>query len=590
MTMRSLVAWLGLIGLVCAMTGCARLEFSQSPVIPEVKVQSKTDSVEHPSPPPLASEKRSEETPPAPAQVEPPGGALNLTVEGAIVMALEHNQGLIVQQIDPAVKQTFVSAQRSAFDPVLVGGYTRTEDRVTSDLLVQTQLSGTTSGSGSTTLPGIPVPSQVGSKTKTDAGSVGVTEHLPTGADVSLTFGPSRTTTRNWATDPSLDSGSDTDVNASGLQFAVTQKLLRGMGLGVNLASLRQAKLDVLKSEYQLRGFVENLVSQVEQTYWDCLLAQRQISIFEESLKVAQTQADEVEERIRLGRLPETERAAAASEVAQRRSSLIDARSNLTKLQLALLRLLNPSDDALRYSEIHLNTEPVMPEIRLSQIEDSIKLAQRMRPDVNQARLQLKRDDLEIVKTKNGLLPQLDLFINMGKNLNRTEYADSFMVSSRDVRDSHYSTQVGAQFSYPIGNRAARALHAGADLTRQADREALLNMAQLVEQDVRTAYVEVGRSQEQIAATAATRRLQEQTLDAEIEKFRIGRSTTLLVAQAQRDLLSARINEVQAQAAYLKAIVNLYRLEGSLLERRGVICLGREPVALEEAPSAAPVR
>ena len=49
----------------------------------------------------------------------------------------------------------------------------------------------------------------------------------------------------------------------------------------------------------------------------------------------------------------------------------------------------------------------------------------------------------------------------------------------------------------------------------------------------------------------------------------------LLVAQAQRDLLTAQINEVQAKAAYLKAVVALYQLEGSLLERRGVQCPGR---------------
>ena len=44
---------------------------------------------------------------------------------------------------------------------------------------------------------------------------------------------------------------------------------------------------------------------------------------------------------------------------------------------------------------------------------------------------------------------------------------------------------------------------------------------------------------------------------------------------------------IRSVAAYLKAIVNTFRLEGSLLERRGVICPGREPV---ELGSRLPVR
>ena len=55
----------------------------------------------------------------------------------------------------------------------------------------------------------------------------------------------------------------------------------------------------------------------------------------------------------------------------------------------------------------------------------------------------------------------------------------------------------------------------------------------------RRAHIEVQRLWQQVAAPAATRRLQEVKLRAETETFRVGRSTTLLVAQAQRDLLQS---------------------------------------------------
>jgi len=68
----------------------------------------------------------------------------------------------------------------------------------------------------------------------------------------------------------------------------------------------------------------------------------------------------------------------------------------------------------------------------------------------------------------------------------------------------------------------------------------------------------------------ATRKFQEEKLRIETEKFRVGRSTNLFVAQAQRDLLASRIGEVQALVNYLKSLTRFYQLEGSLLERRGI--------------------
>jgi len=193
------------------------------------------------------------------------------------------------------------------------------------------------------------------------------------------------------------------------------------------------------------------------------------------------------------------------------------------------------------------------------------------------ARLLVKRGDLELVKTRNGLLPRLDLFVTLGK----TGYADSFGRSVEATDEGrNYDVFAGVQFLYPPVNREARAQHSRAVLSRQQSLEAVRNLAQLVEEDVRSAYIEVNRAREQIPATAATRQFQQEKVRAETEKFRVGKSTSLLVAQAQRDLLQSQIAEVEAVANYLKALVNLHRLEGSLLERRGIAAPGREPVTL----------
>jgi outer membrane protein len=468
-------------------------------------------------------------------------GPITVTVQNAILMALEHNRALKVEKFNPAIRRTGEDEERAAFDPILTGGYSR--DREKSEIPSR--------------------PNRENLTNEIDAG-LGVSEYLPTGTDVSLEL----STGQSWSnlyTD---------DLHESRVGLSMTQALLRGAGMNYNLASLRQARLDTRSSQFELRGFAETLVAQVEETYWDYALTQRQIKIFLESLKLAEQQKSETEEMIKIGSLAESELTAAEAEIALRREGLINARSNLEKTRLQLLRLLNPPDTNLWQRDIVLLHEPRIPEVTLDDVESHVSVALRMRPDLNQARLQVQRGALEIVKTKNGLLPKMDFFINLGKS----GYAGSFNSSVNDIDRDSYDTLVGVSLEFPLVNREARARHRKSLLSREQAEEAVENLAQLAQVDVRSAYIEVTRAKEQISATAATRALQEEKARIEAEKFRVGKSTTLLVAQAQRDLLSSRITEIETITNYLKALIELYRLEGSLLERRGIIAPGRDPI------------
>ena len=466
-------------------------------------------------------------------------GPIEVTIENAILLALENNRSLSVERLNPSILRTFEEQERAVFDPSITGSLSGSRERVEAR-------SGTDNTSNRT------------------AAELGIYQFFPTGTTIGVDLSTERTYS---------DLSSDQHATRAGLTG--TQALLRGVGINVNLATLRQAKLDTLASQYEFRGFAESIIALVEETYWDYALAQRQIEIFTVSLKLAEQQLDETEERIKIGKLAEIELAAAQAEIALRRVALINARNNLSTTRLQLLRLLNPPGTNLWNRGIILKDQPSVPDVRLDDIESHAAVALRMRPDLNQARLGVQHGDLEVAKTKNGLLPVMDVFITLGK----TGYADSFGGSVSDLGEG-YDISGQISVSYPLRNRDAQARHKRAVLSRSQAVEAIENLAQLVQVDVRSAYIEVERAKEQVAATASARKLQEEKLRAETEKFRVGRSTTLLVAQAQRDLVASQISEIQAVVDYLKALVELYRLEGSLLERRGISAPGREPVDL----------
>jgi len=95
---------------------------------------------------------------------------------------------------------------------------------------------------------------------------------------------------------------------------------------------------------------------------------------------------------------------------------------------------------------------------------------------------------------------------------------------------------------------------------------------------VRTQYIEVERTRKQIDATRATRIASEATLRVQQGKLAAGNGTSLDVAIAQRNVLSSQLTEVQAVTGHLKSLVSLYRLEGTLLLRRGLDAPGKDPV------------
>jgi len=475
-------------------------------------------------------------------------GPLKITMAEAVLISLENNAALAVQRLNPSIRQTSETEAAALFDPALSAEVAagRTEGERLARSGAETE-----------------------AFTNDEAeGVISLSQYFPTGTTVALEAGTEYT-------DSSLY---DDSFYEARLGMTVSQALLRGLGRDVNLVRLRQARLDTRMSEYELRGFSEALVAEVEHTYWDYALALRQIEIVEESLKVARQQLNETEQLIEVGRLARAELAAVQAEVAAQEQALIEARANRESMRLRLLRLLNPPGPDIWERDVTLIYDPTLPDIRLEPVRQYVAVAMRMRPILNQTRLEIERGDLELVKTRNGLLPRLDLFVTLGKS----GYANAFGDAFNRLDGDSYDAQAGLTFQLPLFNREAEALHRRARLTREQTGKALKNLAQLVEVDVRTAHIDVDRTKQQIGASSATRRFDEEKLRTETEKLRVGRSTSYLVAQAQRDLLASRIAEVRALVNYIKALIDLYRLDGSLLERRGIAAPGREPVQLQK--------
>ncbi|MHB8791146.1 MAG: TolC family protein [Desulfobulbaceae bacterium] len=457
-----------------------------------------------------------------------------LTVEQAIWLTLANNQDLRVRRLTPVIAGTFEAIERGVYDPEFFAEAAyRTEENEDSD----------TNGTAA------------GSRESERILAVGVRQQLPSG-----------TLVEGVVEQQDNETGDNPREESARLGISVTQALLRGAGPTVNLVSIRQAELNSRSSRHELRGVIEAVLAEAENAYWEFVLAGLEIDIFVQSLVIARQQLGEIEQRIEVGTLPRIEAAAAKAEVAHREQQLIAARSTLEERRLRLVRLLNPAGNGNLDLAINAISDASIEPVPITDLDDRLQLAEKMRPDLAQAHLLLRQNQLQTIVTANGLLPRLDLFITLGK----TGYADSFSAAFRNLDGDAHDVSAGIRLSQYLDNRQARAKNFAARASRQQAEEAVENLRQIVGLDVRLAVNEVERARQLIGATRVTRLLQEETMKAEKERFDVGASTALLVAQAQRDLLASAIVEVESVVSYRKALVNLYLAEGSLLERRGV--------------------
>lgn len=461
----------------------------------------------------------------SPAALSAEQQELELSAQKAILMAMENNESLKIQKLNPQLRKQAEEVQKAAFDT----GFTATVSKSSSE---------SASGAG----------------THGTQASAQVSRRLEAGEELSISI-------------DSSNGGSGAFDYSSGFSVSLTKPVMRGAGGDVNLAGVRQARLGTEISGHELQAYAESIVNQVIDTYWNLALQEKKVGIYEESLGLAQEQLEETRAYVEVGKSAGVELVAARAEVALRKQSLVNVRSQYELYKLRLMRLINPAGlESFADVDIVVTDALAAPAPPPGDLESHVAAALEARPDLKEARLSLESNQLEVVQTKNGLLPYLGLFVTYGAS----GYADSFGGAAGDIFDDGYDLRAGLAYSYDFGRRRARALDVQAAVNLEQSELAISNLELLVREEVHSAWIEADRARSQIDAAAATLELQQEKYRTESEKYRVGRSTALNVAIAQRDLLQSRLDEAQALADYTTALAALARAEGALLQRNNI--------------------
>jgi outer membrane protein len=128
--------------------------------------------------------------------------------------------------------------------------------------------------------------------------------------------------------------------------------------------------------------------------------------------------------------------------------------------------------------------------------------------------------------------------------------------------DSTYPTwSLGVTVSYSLGRSFEEAGLARAQVERRQAAKRIESLQLEIAETLRQAVRQVHSTAERIEAARAGASVARQRLDVEQRRYEVGLSTSFLVTQAQRDLLQAEVNLLQATLDHQSALVSFEALQ-----------------------------
>jgi outer membrane protein TolC len=303
---------------------------------------------------------------------------------------------------------------------------------------------------------------------------------------------------------------------------------------------------------------------------------QENIRAAEQSLAVAQKLLNENKIKEATGTMSQLDVVTAESEVAARQRDLVVARTNLQLQEARVKNVLSKKIDS-ELSTVRVVTTDSLPDVKggdVPDLEQALASAYENRPELKQSQTNVLNQNIAGRFTQNTLRPNLALFgLYAGSGLEGNSLTSSSGASDSLAQafGGDFPEQAGGiSLSIPIKNRAAQAddLRAQLELSQlQVSTQRLRNQIVTEVQQGVVGLVQ-GKAQEEAALEAV--RLGQKTLEAEQYKLEQGVSTSYNVILRERDLLAAQLAEVQARAAYAKAVVEMDRATGTTLDRNGI--------------------
>lgn len=477
---------------------------------------------------------------------------VSMSLDDAIARALQSNLDIQTVNLAPRIQRYSLLSAQAAFSPTFstTVGYNNQKSQPTSQLDAGTGIS------------------QVTNQTQTL--NMSLTKPMSwAGGRLSANFNNRRTETNSAFTtrNPSYNS-------TFSLNYA--QPLLSGFKIDNQRAALQTQEIQGQITDLQVRSQVANITNRVRTAYWALRATIELVEIQQRNLAQAQELLRQDSLQVRLGRMTEIQMLQAEAQVASAEQALLNAQVAWHNQELSFKSLLvSGPEDELLVETINPTDQPTDVEHEVD-LQSAIDLALRERTDIRQERRQRDISQVSLDVTKSNTLPDLTLSAGyslqgVGGNLYSRDgiggtaelvQEGGYWDGLQSIRQFETPTwSVSLNGSYPIGTNPNKTDLERAKLQLQQTELALKSQELTIITQVTNAGYAVSNAYLQLQAARRAREAAERSFQGELQRFQVGAATNFEVVQAQNQLTSARLSELQAVINHVNAIAEFERVQ-----------------------------
>ncbi len=403
------------------------------------------------------------------------------------------------------------------------------------------------------------------------------------------------------------------------LSLSITQNLLNGFGLAVNKRAYHKAQNNLKAGDLTVKAQAIATVSGVVGLYWDLVTDNDELKVSQQTLQLDTQLYEDNKKRAELGAIAPIDIIQAEADMKRAQQDVVQYESQVLQQEMILKSYITRSgldSPAIATARIiptdHIDLPP---QEALIPWQDLVAEAIAHRTEIEQNQITLENTRLDLLGTRNNLLPSLSVSANLANSgqagsvntavqvpiLNAQQQIIGYRpLAASDVNSyllGGYGTALGEIFrrnfpSYniafaltiPIRNRSAQADHITAELNyRQAqiqDRQLHNNIKLAVMND----WTALRNARAAYDTSVVARKLADETLAGTRRKYELGTATILDVMIAQRDDTTSRLSEVEALSQLQHYRTNMDTALGKILDVYDVTIeqamtgqVGREP-------------
>ncbi len=423
------------------------------------------------------------------------------------------------------------------------------------------------------------------SKTNTEQYNFTYTQGFVPGTSLTVAWNNSRNATDNILASyvPEL---------SSVFKATVTQHLLQGAGIWVNKRFMYQALNDRRITDASFRQQILYTVNQVENIYWGLVQAYEDVQAKERALAQSTKLDNDDRKQLEIGTVAPLQVVQDDSNVNSDKQALITAQSSLNYQQQIIKQAVarNLNDPALSIAPVIPTDRVTVEEIpeEKQPVEELVQEAFRQRPELEQAVLQLRNNEITLKGARNALLPTLDAYgyygasviggtVNPNCNFNgipcvvHNAAPTGFGGVLQGLGNSTAPDKgIGFNLTIPLRNRTAQADQVRSLIEYRQSELRLEQQYTQIRMQVVNARFALINDRAQVLAAIAARDYNKQNVDAEITKLHLGASTSATVMLQERGLATAEDNLIAANAAYAKDRAGLYQTLATTLQHYGI--------------------